>query len=408
MRYKKGSSNFVPGAYMRTIFWIAGKNLRYRKLRTMLTMLGIVIGIGAIVFLVSLALGLHQTVDDQVIGSRSVKTIDVTSPNAAVIQMGSNNTQKIANFAHVTAVGRAHIVPGKVSYQGSLSDIVVYGIDGEYLSLSSLNFVAGKVSLQGDHDAIVNTALLSLIGLKDANDSLNRNAKVTINITADDGSIKKQLTEDFNIVGVTSTGAGAEIYTQGNLLTTAGQASYSQLKVVADTEGDIPVIRSQIEGLGLTTTSPIDTLKDIDTVFSFFTLIVAFFGGIGMFVAILGMFNTLTISLLERTSEIGLMISLGARKTDISRMLIFESLLLAVIGGAIGTIGAWALGGTINLYLTHLATSHGVPGSINIFSVTVMLALTALGLSLVVGLLVAIYPARRAARINPIEALKHE
>ena len=86
-------------------------------------------------------------------------------------------------------------------------------------------------------------------------------------------------------------------------------AQYGQVKVETDVRANVAAVRKQIAGLGLTTASPLDTLDQINTIFTIFTFVVAGFGGIGMVIAVLGMFNTLTISLLERTSELGLMIT---------------------------------------------------------------------------------------------------
>jgi ABC-type antimicrobial peptide transport system permease subunit len=167
------------------------------------------------------------------------------------------------------------------------------------------------------------------------------------------------------------------------------------------------VVRQLIEGLGFTTSSPLDTLSQINTIFDIFTFVVIGFGGIGMVIAILGMFNTLTISLLERTREIGLMITMGARKADVQRLLVIEALLLSVVGCFGGIFSAWFIGQVINVFLTHFANSKGVPGAIHAFSVTPMLVLVTILLTIVVGFLVAFYPSRRAGRINPFEVLRN-
>ena len=185
-------------------------------------------------------------------------------------------------------------------------------------------------------------------------------------------------------------------------------AQYGQVKVDTDVRANVAAVRKQIAGLGLTTSSPLDTLDQINTIFTIFTFVVAGFGGIGMVIAVLGMFNTLTISLLERTSELGLMITMGARKADIQRLLIFESSLLSVTGGLGGLFLAWFIGQGINFGLTRLANGKGVTGTIHAFSVTPLLVLITLALTICVGLAVAYYPSRRAARINPIDALRHE
>ncbi|HEY5442729.1 MAG TPA: FtsX-like permease family protein [Candidatus Saccharimonadales bacterium] len=386
---------------------IAIKNLLSKRLRTSLTVMGIVIGVGAVVFLVSLALGLHEVVNQQVIGSKSVNSIDVTTPNATTIVLDNTSANKISQFGHVNTVAPAYILAGKISYQGSQSDTVVYGTTNQYINLSALKFVAGAHTLKASNDAIVNTALLNLIGQTSPGAAINKKLTVQTAVSLASGS-QKTVTSSLKVAGVVSTGAGAEVFQNSQTFTNAGTAQYGQLKVLADNRKDVPALRQQINGLGLTTASPLDTLSQINTIFTIFTFVVVGFGGIGMVIAILGMFNTLTISLLERTSEIGLMITMGARKADVQRLLIFEALLLSMCGGFGGLVAAWFIGEGINVFLTQYANGRGVDGSIHAFSITPLLVLATVLLTIIVGLLVSFYPARRAARINPIEALRHE
>ena len=386
---------------------IAVKNLLSKRLRTFLTMTGIIIGVGAVVFLVSLALGLHGVVNQQVLGSQSVNTVDVTTPNATNILLDDTAVNKINNFAHVTSVAPAYIVPGDITYQNSQTAIVVYGTNNEYISLSALKFVSGSRQLTGANSAIVNTALLNLIGESNTSTALHKKLSVVTTITTASGK-QKTITSNLTVAGVINTGAGAEIYMSSQPFTKIEVAQYGQVKVETDNRSNVAAIRRQIAGLGLTTSSPLDTLDQINTIFTIFTFVVAGFGGIGMVIAVLGMFNTLTISLLERTSEIGLMITMGARKADIQRLLVFESSLLSVTGGLGGLFLAWLVGQGINFGLTRLANGKGVVGTIHAFSVTPLLVFITVALTICVGLAVAYYPSRRAARINPIDALRYE
>jgi putative ABC transport system permease protein len=385
---------------------IAIKNLMSKRLRSFLTIAGIVIGIGAVVFLVSLAFGLHQVVNQQVIGAKSISSIDVTTPNPNTILLDDANINKIDHFEHVSVVAPAYILVGKISYQGSQSSTVVYGTTNQYISLSGLKFVTGSHSLRNANDAIVNTSQLNLIGQISPTNSINKQITVQAVVNESNGT-QKTVTKTLNIVGVVNTGAGAEIYMNDQIFTNAGAYQYGQLKVLADSRNNVPVVRQLIEGLGFTTASPLDTLSQINTIFTIFTFVVLGFGGIGMVIAILGMFNTLTISLLERTKEIGLMITLGSRKADIQRLLVFEAVLLSTLGGIGGIFIAWLLGQVINVILTHYANSKGVPGAIHAFSVSPMLVFVTLLLTVLVGLLVAVYPSRRAGRINPINVLRN-
>jgi putative ABC transport system permease protein len=388
--------------------YIAYKNLSAKRLRTGLTSVGIVIGVGAIVFLVSLALGLHSVVDQQVIGSRSVKAIDVTSPNETVIPLDDSNLNKMRNFDHVVQVSPAFILPAKVSEGGSLTDVVLYATDNTYINLSALKFVAGDTSLKSDDDAIISTSLLSLIGQSSPQKAIGQKISITATITSPDSSTNKSYKDDLTVGGVANIGSGVAVYMSGQVLHAAGDDDYGQIKVLADNRSNVPTIRSQIAGLGLTTASPLDTLGEINNIFTIFTFVVIGFGGIGMIIAALGMFNTLTISLLERTSEIGLMITMGARKADVRRLMIFEALLLACLGGIGGIFAAWLVGFIIDIVLTHFANSHGVQGYIQTFLVTPLLVAITMCFVVIVGWLVALYPSRRAAHINPIDALRHE
>jgi ABC-type antimicrobial peptide transport system permease subunit len=125
-----------------------------------------------------------------------------------------------------------------------------------------------------------------------------------------------------------------------------------------------------------------------------------------MVIAVLGMFNTLTITLLERTKEIGLLISLGARKKDIRRLFIVEAVVLSLSGALFGLVMAWLMGAGINTVAIGLASSRGVKDTFNIFFLPYWLILAVLLFATVVGLIVVAFPARRAVRISPVTALR--
>ena len=127
-----------------------------------------------------------------------------------------------------------------------------------------------------------------------------------------------------------------------------------------------------------------------------------------MIVAILGMFNTLTISLLERTREIGLMIALGARRKDMRMLFMLEAVILSLIGSIMGIIMAMITGSILNLVVSRLAHGRGVQDSFSLFSNPLWLVVSLIVFMVLVGLGVVILPARRAEKINPIDALRRE
>lgn len=388
---------------------IALKNILTKRLRTSLTIGGVVLGVGAIVFLVSLAQGLHQTVNQYVIGSRSVKSVDVSSPDTATVPLTRERVTKIGNMAHIDKVAAAYILPAKVSSNSSLTDVVLYGAPNTYIDLSALTTIAGHRDLSSPSEAIVSSSLLDLIGQPNAAKAIGRPITITTTITEDNGTTTAYK-KTFTISGVVNISAGVAVYISDTALATAGANAtpYGQVKVVATNLASVKTLRQQITGLGLTTASPLDTLNDINTIFTIFTFVVIGFGGIGMVIAILGMFNTLTISLLERTREISLMIIMGARQRDIRKLLMIEALLLSLPGAIGGVIIAWIIGLVTDAILTQYAHGHGIDGTIQAFYISPWLVCVSIIATCIVGLLVALYPAWRASRINPVESLAHD
>lgn len=395
--------------HFRILLHMAYKNLFFKKLRTTLTILGVIIGIGSIVFLLSFGFGLQDLVSQQVVGSDTVQTIDVTTPRSKILKIDQDSVNQIASMQGVEQVAKSYNTAGQLTYKGSQTESVVYGVDQEYLKLSSLEFASGGLFNEeaAPDQVIVSSSLSKALGMSDASKAKGQGLKVAFDIENKDG-VKKRITRELKIAGVFNSENQAEAFISEKHFVDSGAASATQLKVVVPNRDNISKVRKTIESLGFTTTSPLDTVDQINQFFTLFRFVLVGFGGIGMIVAILGMFNTLTISLLERTREIGLMISLGARKQDIKRMFITEALFLSILGGFIGIVGAIIFGVIGNVILTSFAHRNGITGNVSAFVVTPTLAGVTLLLSAVVGLVVVYFPAIRASQTNPIEALHND
>ena len=252
---------------------------------------------------------------------------------------------------------------------------------------------------------MINKATMRAIGVKEGDEAIGKIIKLQIQEL---GKKDKTFTRDFKVVGVSSDEDGNEAYIPGDIMAATGAKSYTQIKLETDDVEDIKGLRSQIQTLGLQTVSPIDTVDQIDEVFKFFNVILAGFGAVGMVVAVLGMFNTLTISLLERTKEIGLMVALGGRDKDMRKLFVYEAVLLSLMGAIIGVIGSVALGQIVNLAMNIFAQQRGVTEGFQMFATPWWLVLGSLIFMVLIGLLVVFIPARRASRIDPIDALRRE
>ena len=392
----------------RMLFFLALRSLTYRKLRTLLTLFGIVVGIGAIFFLLSFGLGLRDLVTQQVIGDRSIKSVDVTSPNSKILKLDTDSVNRMGNLPHVQQVSRTYSFPGIVQFSGSESDAVAYGVDTNYASLNAFVFTAGRnLQFNDDHAAVITSSFLQNWGFKSASEAVGKTFTLTVPLENTGASVGN-LDKKFTVAGVIDLTSGSEVFVPGGIFTAVGVPHYEQVKLVADDVSNVSDLRKQVEAMGYVTSSPIDTLDQINQVFKFFTIILAGFGAIGMIVAVLGMFNTLTISLLERTKEIGLMFALGARRSDMYRLFVFEAALLSLMGAVFGIVAAVFLSLFVDILMNALAHSRGVTQPIQLFSYPWWLILGMVVFMLIVGFLVVLFPARRAKKINPIEALRRE
>ncbi len=405
-----GRRKIYTSVRARVLLSIAWKNLTAKKLRSLLTIFGVVIGIGAIFFLLSFGIGLQKLVTDQVIGDQSIKSIDVTSPNSKLIKLDDGVINEIGGFSHVEKVGSQFSFPGSLQRDGAEVDSVAYGISISYQEMTELNLVAGRL-LDGEdyRHILINITGLESIGIKDDNYEAALNQKLTITIPIDNlGLEQKEITDEFTIVGVIDSGSGNEVFMPSSNMYLAGVDAYQTVRVTVDNADNVSQVRQQIESKGLLTTSPVDTLDQINQIFRFFTIILIGFGSIGMIVSILGMFNTLTISLLERTREIGLMIALGGRNSDMRKLFILEAVLISFFGALVGILLAIISGHIVNFFMNQFASRRGVHEHFTIFSTPLWAILLLILFTVGIGLLVVYLPARRAQKINPIDALRRE
>ena len=406
---QKSDNNHYNSIPFKVSVYLAWRSLSTKKLRSSLTILGVVIGIGAIFFLISLGLGLQNLVTNQLIGNKSIKSVDVTSQNSRIIKLNKQSLDKISGLPKIQKIGAGYSQAGNIEYNKSAAAVVAYGIDTNYQDLLNLTPIKGRLLKKDDIKAIVvNKPMLDSIGIKDPAKAIGKTISVKIAVPKTNPEDLGDINDNFTIVGVIDADSGAELFMPSYLFEQHNVPQYYQIKLITANVNDISSLRKQIESLGYQTSSPIDTIDQVNQIFKYFNVILASFGSIGMIVAVLGMFNTLTVTLLERTSEIGLMIALGGRNKDMKRLFALEATLLSLIGAIAGILLAVIFETGFNMSINAFARSRGVTESFSIFSTPLWLIFGAIAFMIVVGRLVVFLPARRAARINPIDALRRE
>jgi putative ABC transport system permease protein len=186
-----------------------------------------------------------------------------------------------------------------------------------------------------------------------------------------------------------------------------GIEEYERIQVNVDNNENLPLVEEALVEAGYRVTALSKTVEQASKIFQGIQAVLATFGGIALIVSAIGMFNTMTVTLLERTKEIGIMRTIGASPNDVKYLFVSESVIVGFLGGISGILMGVALGGAVNLFLNLLAGQFGGQ-SVSLFAFPLdFLSFIAI-FSAAVGYMTGIFPARRASSLNPLDAIRYE
>jgi ABC-type antimicrobial peptide transport system permease subunit len=474
------------------IIALALRNLRQSKLRTVLTMLGVVVGVGAIVTMVSFGIGLQRNLLRDAFARIDLFTsITVIGPGAdALLAMRDDDAgstgESTARVLDEAALAELRAIPGvryvqpQITYQGIVRfegrrrRMAIGGApyDIEFNPRFS-DFLAGRHLKPGPPGEIVVTERflttmrrkpgeprqgggpfraaplrseeerqreaaavigqpLSLLTLPDRGDTAVFGIPVPATppaVTEAEASFGQR---EYRIVGVLRTGDGIDFQPGGNALgwlpfdeveqlragqgdplrqlgeMIIGETGYQNAELrVADLAGVEPV-RNELKRRGFNFFSLSNQLEEVRRVFLIVNASLALIGGLALLVASFGISNTMIMSIRERTREIGIMKAIGGADGEIMKIFFVEAGLIGLTGGLIGLLAGWGVDRIANILANQwIARQAGqAVRHIEFFDIPWYLAAGAILFALLVSLLAAIYPARHAAKIDPILALR--
>lgn len=268
------------------------------------------------------------------------------------------------------------------------------------------------VELAGNakRQAVVNRAMLKVLGINET-DAVGKKFNVSFVVVGDLLADEKEKVEsastEYTIVGVTPEERTPLFYVPFIDLRSLGITNYSQVKLVVKNQAELAKTRRQVEAMGYMTRSVADTVEQINSLFSTLRTVLMLLGMVALSVAALGMFNTLTVSLLERTREVGLMKAMGMKSSEVQELFLTESMIMGFFGGVLGIVVGVILGKLAGLVLSFFAIFKGV-GFVDISYVPISFVLVIIFLSFLVGIVTGIYPAKRATKISALNALRYE
>jgi putative ABC transport system permease protein len=187
----------------------------------------------------------------------------------------------------------------------------------------------------------------------------------------------------------------------------AGKTTYASLSVRAKSPSQVDALETSIKKMGFNAFSLLDASKSLRTFFTVFDSLLGIFGCLALAVATLGIVNTLVMAILERRREIGVLKALGAADSDVQKLFFVEAGVMGFFGGVFGVLFGWLLGRAVTFGTnTYLARQNLNP--IELSSVPWWLVVSALAFGILVSLAAGLYPASRAAKLNPVDALRYE
>jgi putative ABC transport system permease protein len=445
----------------RDLMDLAARNLREALLRNSLTTLGIGVGVASLVAMLSLGVGLQNLATERLSHSGLFNAIFVaprsnfdgfgeraerSSPPAAAAQpLDEDARRKLAALPNVDEVYPDIRFPTEIRYAGNPYPTVVAGVapstrnDGAFEDMKGAFFsgpsadeailqieFARRLSLQ-QPDSLIGQEILLRYAERQALPPDSAGGKAAEG-AAGFSIVPRE--KRLRIVGIVETEPGsiggvgrgrlliplevaetlraAQTNDLRDLLRdTPSQRTYENLTVRVKGASDVKAAEDAIKQMGFTAFSLLDASRNLSVVFAVFDLLLGIFGSLALVVASLGIINTLVMAILERRREIGVLKALGAADRDVRRLFFAEAAVMGFLGGLCGVSLGWLIERAINLGTNVYLSRQQLP-AIKVAAIPWWMVVAAIAFSIAVSLAAGIYPASRAARLDPVEALRYE
>lgn len=389
--------------------------LSANKVRSSLTMLGIIIGIASVIAMISIGNGAKASIQSSIegLGSNLLTILPgVVQPGRGIVSSGRGGAETLKNedveiikmIDGVAAISPEVSRRFQVVAMGNNTNTTITGAIADYQIAHNLNIANGSFISEANQRSIGRQAVLG--------------ATVATDLFPDQDPLGETIrinNVNFNVIGVLTAKGGAgfsgpddmifvplstmqKILSGDDFLTmmVVSVTDKNRMSEIKDIATDALMTKHRVEEADFSIISQEDILGTLSTVIDTFTLFLAAIASISLLVGGIGIMNMMLTTVTERTKEIGLRKAIGAKKRDINMQFLIEAVMLTFIGGFIGIVLGWLI--------SFIVTSTGIIAT----QVTLTSVLLAFGVSAGIGIIFGYYPARRAGMLNPIDALRYE
>jgi len=390
------------------------------KARSGLTILGIVIGIGSVIAMIAIGQGSQKTIESNIqsLGSNLVMVMPGSQRGVGFSVSQGRGSAATLTGADATAIAQAvpaaaQVAPElsgryQVTAKGTNTNTSVIGVTAAYPAVRNVAIADGSF-ISDQH--VSSLAKVAVLGPTASEDLFGTEASPI-------GQKIRIQRIDFQVIGVTAVKGGSGFSNQDDMifipLSTAQQflAGSDRLSAIsvqavgsnamAQLQQDVNALLLSLHNISDPALADFSILNQADiiatasSVTNTFTMLLGSVAAISLIVGGIGIMNMMLTTVTERTREIGLRKAIGAKRHDINFQFLTEAVMLTFVGGVVGVIVGWLVSSAVHRF-------SGLATSVSLFSV-----LLAFGVSAAIGIVFGYYPARRASRLNPIEALRYE
>jgi len=388
---------------------LATRMFRTRPARTWLTIAGIGVGIAAVVILVGLGYGLQGLLLEKIVFGEAMLSLNVITPPSRIIVINKTEIDKFFKLENVEDVAPLASFTSLITQGNLTSSIMLNGVEPNYFRYAGVMPLEGELFGEGEKDSVVLSSAVLKLFEKEAADVIGQTVSFKVFVPALEGDDVQEIPieKEYRVKGVVEDEASLFAYIPlSEFSSRFAVPFYEKARVKVTGREFLDSVEAKILEFGFVVTALSKTVDQANKIFRGVQVTLALFGGIALVVSAIGMFNTMTVTLLERTKEIGIMRTIGGSPLSIKVMFLTESVLMGFLGGMVG-IGIGVGGGlSINFLLNTIATRLGGT-SMSLFRFPLPFLLFIAVFSAIMGYITGLFPSKRAGSLNPLDAIRY-